>query len=122
MFGDYIRIDLYLMLAVIINLRIYMKDIKIDYAQLLETNNLIQQNADETYWLCATRTVQESKIFPVSAYILFSYLNCFYRFPELLKKIEAVMPAEEVGDRARIQGLKIVAWTIPCFYLLVEKP
>jgi hypothetical protein len=95
-----------------------MKDIKIDYAQLLETNNLIQQNADETYWLCATRTVQESKIFPVSAYILFSYLNCFYRFPELLKKIEAVMPAEEVGDRARIQGLKIVAWTIPCFYLL----
>ena len=65
-----------------------MKDIKIDYAQLLETNNLIQQNADETYWLCATRTVQESKIFPVSAYILFSYLNCFYRFPELLKKIE----------------------------------
>lgn len=95
-----------------------MKDIKIDYAQLLETNNLIQQNADETYWLCATRTVQESKIFPVSAYILFSYLNCFYRFPELLKKIEAVMPAEDVGDRARIQGLKIVAWTIPCFYLL----
>ena len=52
-----------------------MKDIKIDYAQLLETNNLIQQNADETYWLCATRTVQESKIFPVSAYILFSYLK-----------------------------------------------
>ena len=95
-----------------------MKDIRIDYAQLLETNNLIQQNADETYWLCATRTVQESKIFPVSAYIVFSYLNCFYRFPELLKKIESVMPAEEVGDRARIQGLKIVGWTIPCFYLL----
>ena len=95
-----------------------MKDIRIDYAQLLETNNLIQQNADETYWLCATRTVQESKIFPVSAYIVFSYLNCFYRFPELLKKIESVMLAEEVGDRARIQGLKIVGWTIPCFYLL----
>ena len=48
-----------------------MKKIEVDYAQLLETNNLIQQNGDETYWLCATRTVQESKIFPVSAYILF---------------------------------------------------
>ena len=95
-----------------------MKKIEVDYAQLLETNNLIQQNGDETYWLCATRTVQESKIFPVSAYILFSYLNCFYRFPTLMKKIESVMSAEEVGDRARIQGGKIFAWTIPCFYLL----
>lgn len=95
-----------------------MSEIKITYAQLLETNNLIQQNADETYWLCATRTVQESKIFPVSAYILFSYLNCFYRYPALLKKIEAQMSAEEVGDRARNHGVKIVAWTLPCFYLL----
>ena len=88
------------------------------YAQLLETNNLIQQNADETYWLCATRTVQESKIFPVSAYILFSYLNCFYRYPALLRKIEEHLSAEEIGDRARHQGIKIVAWCMPCFYLL----
>lgn len=95
-----------------------MSDIELSYAQLLETNNLIQQNADETYWLCATRTVQESKIFPVSAYILFSYLCCFYRYPSLLKKIEASMRAEEIGDRARLSGIKIVAWTIPCFYLL----
>ncbi|MCZ6892507.1 MAG: hypothetical protein O7H40_00490, partial [Gammaproteobacteria bacterium] len=73
-----------------------MSDIEISYAQLLETNNLIQQNADETYWLCATRTVQESKIFPVSAYILFSYLNCFYRYPALMKKMEERMAAEEI--------------------------
>ena len=91
---------------------------KLTYAQLLETNSMIQQNADETYWLCATRTVQESKIFPVSAYILFSYLNCFYRYPVLLKKLEEHMSAEEIGDRARNSGIKIVAWTIPCFYLL----
>ena len=95
-----------------------MSNNELTYAQLLETNNLIQQNADESYWLCATRTVQESKIFPVSAYILFSYLNCFYRYPSLLKKIEDSMTAEEIGDRARHTGIKIVAWTIPCFYLL----
>ncbi|MSR14080.1 MAG: hypothetical protein EXR86_05820 [Gammaproteobacteria bacterium] len=95
-----------------------MSEIKLTYAQLLETNNLIQQNADEIYWLCATRTVQESKIFPVSAYILFSYLNAYYRYPTLLRKIEARMSAEEIGDRARNQGLKIVAWCFPCFYLL----
>lgn len=95
-----------------------MSDFKMTYAQLLETNNLLQQNADEIYWLCATRTVQESKIFPVSAYILFSYLNAFYRYPVLLRKIEARMSAEEIGDRARHQGIKIVAWCFPCFYLL----
>ncbi|MGR8918959.1 MAG: hypothetical protein ACU85V_05020 [Gammaproteobacteria bacterium] len=95
-----------------------MSEPEITYAQLLETNSLIQQNADETYWLCATRTVQESKIFPVSAYILFSYLNCWYRYPSLLRKMEEVMPAEEIGDRARLAGTKILAWTIPCFYLL----
>ena len=95
-----------------------MSEPQLTYAQLLETNNLIQQNADETYWLCATRTVQESKIFPVSAYILFSYLNCWYRYPELLRKIERHMSAEEIGDRARNQGIKIVAWCLPCFYLL----
>lgn len=95
-----------------------MSDFKLTYAQLLETNNLIQQNADEIYWLCATRTVQESKIFPVSAYILFSYLNAFYRYPVLLRKIEAHMSAEALGDRARNQGIKIVAWCFPCFYLL----
>jgi hypothetical protein len=95
-----------------------MSDFKLTYAQLLETNNLIQQNADEIYWLCATRTVQESKIFPVSAYILFSYLNAFYRYPILLRKVEERMSAEEIGDRARNQGIKIVAWCFPCFYLL----
>ena len=34
---------------------------RISYAQLLETNNLIQMSADETYWLCVTRTVQRSR-------------------------------------------------------------
>ena len=33
---------------------------RISYAQLLETKNLIQMSADETYWLCVTCTVQES--------------------------------------------------------------
>jgi hypothetical protein len=99
-----------------------MNDKPVTYAQLLETNQLIQACGDETYWLCVTRTVQGSKLFPVSPYILFSYLNAFYRYPELLRKIEAVMPAEEVADRARNIGVKLqashLAWAMPCFYLL----
>ncbi len=92
------------------------------YARLLETNNLIQGSADETYWLCVTRTVQESKLFPVPAYMMYSYLNSYFRYPELLRKIEASMPAEELGDRARNMSGKIgalaVGWAMPGFYLL----
>lgn len=94
---------------------------KLDYAQLLETNNLLQKNGDETYWLCVTRTVQESKLFPVPSYMLLSYLMAFYRYPTLLKKIEANMSAEELGDRVRNLGIKCQAlsmWGLPCFYLL----
>lgn len=92
------------------------------YAQLLETNTLIRHLADESVWLCRTRTVQESKLFPVSPYMLLSYLMAFYRYPTLLRKIEAQMPAEEIGDRARNMGIKItnppMGWGMPCFYLL----
>jgi hypothetical protein len=94
----------------------------LSYNQLLEANNLMQACGDETYWLCLTRTVQESKLFPVSSYILLSYLNAFYRYPSLLRKIEAQMPAERIADRARNMGIKIqnsaVGWCLPNFYLL----
>jgi hypothetical protein len=95
---------------------------EISYAQLLETNNLIQNCGDETYWLCVTRTVQGSKLFPVSPYILLSYLNAFYRYPSLLRKIENQMCAEDIADRARNMGMKIqnsaLGWALPNFYLL----
>lgn len=94
----------------------------ITYRQLLETNNLIQHLADESLYLCLTRTVQESKLYPVSAYMLLSYLNCFYRYPELLRKIEHSVSAEELADRARLIGVKAqalhVGWCLPAFYLL----
>ncbi|WP_068086823.1 hypothetical protein [Novosphingobium rosa] len=91
------------------------------YASILEANNAIQTIGDDTYWLCVTRTVQESKLFPVPAYMLLSYLMCFYRYPALLRKIEAAMPAEEIGDRARGMGAKfgnLPGWGMVTFYLL----
>ena len=99
-----------------------MSDTRPTYAQLLETNNLMQNCGDATYWLCLTRTVQGSKLFPVSPYILLSYLIAFYRYPALLKKIEARMRAEDIADRARNMGMKItnsaLGWALPNFYLL----
>lgn len=98
-----------------------MSRMKLDYPQLLETNNLLQINGDETYWLCVTRTVQESKLFPVPAYMLLSYAMAFYRYPSLLAKIERHMKAEEIGDRMRNMGIRcqaVAMWGLPCFYLL----
>lgn len=94
----------------------------IDYARLLEANLLIQDSADETYWLCVTRSVQESKLFPVPAYMMYSYINSYYRYPSLLRKVEERMSAEEVGDRARHMASKAnsltIGYAMPSFYLL----
>jgi hypothetical protein len=93
----------------------------LSYPQLLEANNAIQTIGDDTYWLCVTRTVQESKLFPVPSYMLLSYLNCYYRYPALLRKIEGSMRAEEIGDRSRAIGGKfgsLPGWALPTFYLL----
>lgn len=92
------------------------------YPDLLETNSCLRNLSDTTYWLCITRTVQESKLFPMNPYMLLSYLNSFYRLPTLLREIDAVVPAEELGDRAREVSLKVdtvnAAWGLPAFYLL----
>jgi hypothetical protein len=92
------------------------------YRQLLETNEFIRKQSDITYWLCITRTVQESKLFPVNPYILLSYLNAFYRWPTLLRQVEEHISAEECGDRAREMSLKLdtvnANWCLSNFYLL----
>lgn len=92
------------------------------YTQLLEANNVLQNCSEETYFLCVTRTVQESKLFPVSSYMLLSYLNAFYRYPTLLRKIEKRMSPEQIADRVRNMNSKIQAigtgWCMLGFYLL----
>lgn len=99
-----------------------MKKTDLSYSSLLETNNYLRNLSDTTYWLCITRTVQESKLFPMNPYMLLSYLNTFYRLPTLLREIDAAVPAEELGDRAREVSLKVdtvnAAWGMPAFYLI----
>ena len=63
-------------------------------------------SADETYWLCVTRTVQELKLFPVPAYMMLCYIMVYFQYPSLLRKIELRMSAEEIGDRARQSGIQ----------------
>ncbi|EHI12178.1 hypothetical protein [Mycolicibacterium thermoresistibile] len=95
---------------------------KLTYADLLESNSFLRNLSDTTYWLCITRTTQESKLFPMNPYMLLSYLNSFYRLPTLLREVDSVMPAEELGDRVREASFKVntvnAAWGMPTFYLL----
>ena len=90
------------------------------YPDLLRANAWARKAGDSFFWQCTTRTVQESKLFPVNPYIALSYLNAWYRWPELLRKMETVMPAEDLGDRARQDGSyasTITMGLIPQFYL-----
>jgi len=90
------------------------------YAELLRANAWGRKASDAFFWQCTTRTVQESKLFPVNPYIALSYLNAWYRWPELMRKVETSMSAEELGDRARCDGSyasTITLGLIPQFYL-----
>jgi hypothetical protein len=90
------------------------------HPQLLRANAWARKASDSFFWQCTTRTVQESKLFPVNPYIALSYLNAWYRWPELLRKIESAMSAEDLGERARVDGSyasTITLGLIPQFYL-----
>lgn len=90
------------------------------YTQLLDDNAWLRKASDGFYFQCTTRTVQESKLFPVNPYIALSYYNAWYRWPEMIRKITAVMSPEELGDRARevsTYANTIALGLIPQFYL-----
>ncbi len=90
------------------------------YSQLLDDNAWLRKASDAFYFQCTTRTVQESKLFPVNPYIALSYYNAWYRWPELIRKISASMSPEELGDRARevsTYANTIALGLIPQFYL-----
>ena len=90
------------------------------YTDLLRLNAWIRKNADTWYLHCTTRTVQESKLFPVPAYMVLSYLQAFYRYPPLLRRLAETISPEMLGDRMRESSTKgniINLSCIPEFYL-----
>jgi hypothetical protein len=102
-----------------------MTETRPTYGELLQANNIMRCAGEETYFLGVTRTVQESKFFPVSAYVLLGYFNAFYRYPTLLRKIAAQMSPEDIADRIRNTNSKIKSmgtnWCMPNFYLLARE-
>lgn len=70
------------------------------------------------------RTSLESKLIPVSAYIITACIESLLRYPEMMRRIDTVMPAEEIGRRARRPGCRVntvYLWSVANFPLVGRK-
>jgi hypothetical protein len=91
---------------------------------LAHANRLIEYHAPIAKALTDERTSLESRLIPVTAYIVVACAEAFMRYPELMAKIEDTMPAEEIGRRARRPGSQVntvFLWSIANFWLLGRK-
>ncbi len=57
--------------------------------------------------LTSERTSLESKLIPVSAYIVTACIEALLRYPEMMRRIDEAMPADEIGRRARRPGCRV---------------
>jgi hypothetical protein len=72
-----------------------------------EINRWLHYHGEATRAMTKLRTALESKLIPITAYILVSGVECYRRHPELVLQIDRAMPAEEIGARARIPGNQV---------------
>jgi hypothetical protein len=89
-----------------------------------ETNRLIAYHSEITRAMTAERTTLESALIPVSAYILISSFECWYRHPEMLAAIDAAMPAEQIalaGHRPGVQINPVYLWSTANIFLTGRK-
>ena len=87
-------------------------------------NRLIDYHAPISKALTMERTSLESALIPVTAYIVVACAESYLRYPAMIRRIEAAMPAEEIGRRARRPGCQVdtcYLWSIPNFYLIGRK-
>ena len=87
-------------------------------------NELIRYHSPISAALTAERTSLESKLIPVTAYIVIACAEAFLRYPDMARRIDAAMPADEIGRRARVPGCQVdtcYLWSIANFSLLGRK-
>jgi hypothetical protein len=87
-------------------------------------NRLIEYHGPISKALTEERTSLESALIPVTAYIVVACAEAFLRYPEMMRRIDAAMPAEEIGRRARRPGCQVdtcYLWSIANFFLLGRK-
>ena len=57
--------------------------------------------------LTSERTSLESQLIPVSAYIVTACIEALLRYPEMMRRIDEALPADEIGRRARRPGCRV---------------
>ena len=58
-----------------------------------EVNRWIRYHSEISYLLSSQRTALESALIPITAYILIGCVEAYRRYPELMREIDAAMPA-----------------------------
>jgi hypothetical protein len=92
-----------------------------DHDAKANANRLIAYHSPISAVLTAERTSLESALIPVTAYIVVACGEAFLRYPDLMKQIDAALPAEEIGRRARRPGCQVdtcFMWSIANFFLV----
>ncbi|MGI8664028.1 MAG: hypothetical protein ACR2LQ_12590 [Acidimicrobiales bacterium] len=87
-------------------------------------NRLIAYHGPISRALTSERTSLESKLIPVTAYIVVACAEAHLRYPDMVRQIDRAMPAEEIGRRARRPGCQVdtcFLWSIANFTLLGRK-
>ncbi len=89
-----------------------------------EADDLIAYHAEISGAMTAERTALESQLIPVSAYILVSAAETWFRWPDMMTAVDKAMPAEEIGTAGRRPGMRVNAvhlWSIANIYLTGRK-
>lgn len=92
--------------------------------EVARLNELIEYHSPISAALTAERTSLESRLIPVTAYIVVACVEAFLRYGEMVKVIDDALPAEELGRRARVPGCQVdtcFLWSVPNFALLGRK-
>src|SRR5207248_1627015 len=89
-----------------------------------EANRLIAYHGEITKAMVAQRTALESRLIPVTAYILVAAAEAWYRWPDIVQAIDAARPAEDIGAAGRCPGSRVNAvhlWSAANIYLTGRK-
>jgi hypothetical protein len=89
-----------------------------------EANRLVAYHSEISKAMTAERTSLESALIPVSAYIVVSAVECWFRHPEIVRTIDAAMPAEEIAVAGRRPGVQVNAvylWSVANIFLTGRK-
>lgn len=83
-------------------------------------NRSLEYHGEISYALTLERTVLESALIPVTAYILISAVECYRRQPEMLRAVAAAKRPQEIGAVGRTVGNQIDAvhlWSLANIFL-----